>query len=275
MRCAWKELLAILPVHLRGEVDRLGKEGMQELRLRINSPPELVLTGKRQWLSGSSTKEDLNFVINAASKYSPWRASTVAQGYITAPGGHRIGLCGEAICRNGIFEGIREPTSLCIRVARDYPGIANLAEGINGSILILGAPGWGKTTLLRDLIRLVCQKQHVAVLDERNELFPEGFTRGRGMDVMLGCPKHQGIGLLLRTMGPECIAVDEITEEEDCSALVQAANCGVRLLASAHASGMVDFRQRRVYRKLVENRIFDALLILRQDKSCYVERMML
>lgn len=141
MMCAWKELLSILPPRLRREVDSLGKESAQELRLRINAPPELVLGGKEIWLRENVTEEDLNFIINTASRYSPWAAATMGQGYLTAPGGHRIGLCGEAICRNGCYEGIRQVRSLCIRIARDFQGIGKDAAALKGSILILGAPG--------------------------------------------------------------------------------------------------------------------------------------
>lgn len=275
MMCAWKELLSILPPRLRREVDSLGKEPVQELRLRCGAPAELVLAGKSLWLAETATRDDLNFVINTASRYSPWAASTAAQGYITAPGGHRIGLCGEAVCRGSAVEGIREIHSLCIRVARDFPGIGKAATGLKGSILILGAPGWGKTTLLRDLARQLSEKEAVSVVDERGELFPEGFLRGKRMDVLTGCPKPPGIDMVLRTMGPSCIAVDEITVEGDCQALMQAANCGVRLLATAHAGSIRDFRCRRVYRPLAEEGIFETLLILDRDKAYKVERMTL
>lgn len=273
MMCAWKELLAVLPTRMRREVDYLGKETMGELRLRINAPPELVFGTESKWLSESVTREELNFVVNTASRYSPWAAATVAQGYLTAPGGHRIGLCGEAVCQNGKMEGIREVHSLCIRIARDFPGIADAAANVKGSILILGAPGWGKTTLLRDLVRKRSQTQCVSVVDERGELFPNGFSRGRKMDVLTGCPKVEGIETVLRTMGPDCIAVDEITAEDDCQALIRAANCGVSLIATAHAASLPDVRKRIVYRPLVEQGIFETVLVLRRDKSYRVERM--
>lgn len=273
MMCAWNELLAILPHRIRGEVDRLGKSSLQELRLRINAPPELILGQKRIWLKECTVRQDLNFVINAASRYSPWSAASAAQGYLTVSGGHRIGICGEVICKDGVVTGIREVYSLCIRVARDFPGIARDLAMLTGSVLILGAPGWGKTTLLRDLIRQISEIQAVAVVDERGELFPDGFQQGKQVDVLSGCPKVIGIEMLLRTMGPECIAVDEITAEADCQALIQAANCGVRLLATAHAASLSDFRCRRVYRLLAEQNVIDTLLILRRDKSYVTERM--
>ncbi len=275
MMCAWKELLGILPQRLRRDVDSLGKESLQELRLRMGAPPELVTGTGSRWLSGAVTREDLNFVVNTASRYSPWTAATVARGYLTAPGGHRIGLCGEAVCRNGSLEGIREISSLCIRIARDFPGIAEKAGNMRGSVLILGAPGWGKTTLLRDLIRQRGEKEQVSVVDERGELFPVGFSRGKRVDVLTGCPKGEGILTVLRTMGPSAIGVDEITEEEDCTALLQAANCGVHLLATAHALSLQDIRSRRIYAALLQNHVFDAFLVLHRDQSYSVERMAL
>lgn len=275
MMCAWTEFLGILPQKLRRDVDSLGKESLQELRLRINAPPELVMGTGSRWLSGTITREDLNFVINTASRYSPWTAATIAQGYLTAPGGHRIGLCGEAVCRNGALEGIREISSLCIRIARDFPGIAGKPGSMKGSILILGAPGWGKTTLLRDLIRQRGEREQISVVDERGELFPPGFSRGKRVDVLTGCPKAEGILTVLRTMGPSAIGVDEITEERDCIALLQAANCGVWLLATAHAISLQDICSRKIYRTLLENHVFDTFLVLHRDQSYSVERMAL
>lgn len=274
MRCAWKELLNILPQHMRREVDEIGKDRLQELRLRINSPPELVLGGESRWLSRNAAPEDLHFCVNTASRYSPWSAATVALGYLTAPGGHRIGLCGEVVCRDGAITGLREPTSLCIRVARDFPGIGEKLAGEKGSILILGAPGWGKTTLLRDLIRQRSNRgEQIGVVDQRRELFPGNcFPHGRCTDVLTGCPKKAGIEMLLRTMGPQCIAMDEITAQEDTQALIRAAYCGVKLLATAHASSLEDFRSRAVYRPLWEQHIFDTIVMLHQDKSWQVER---
>ena len=273
MKCAWKELLSILPPWLRTLVDVPGHEDLQELRLRLNAPPELVTGSGWSHPERSVTKEDLSYCINTASRYSPWAAATISEGYITAPGGHRIGICGEGICKDDTVTGIREVTSLCIRVARDFPGIGKVALDMTGSILILGAPGWGKTTLLRDMARQIGDRGTIGVVDERRELFPDGFSRGNRMDVLTGCPKAQGIDMVLRTMGPAWIAVDEITAEADCQGLLRAANCGVRLLASAHGATSADFRKRAVYAPLVEQKIFDHLVVLRRDKTYTVERM--
>lgn len=272
MTCAWESLLQILPPRLRKDTDALGKEDLMELRLRKNARPELILAREVIWLAQTVSSGDLDYCIQAASRYSPWAADTVDQGYVTAPGGHRLGICGTAVYKNGVFSGIREVTALCIRVARDFPG---LAEGVScsGCLLILGAPGWGKTTLLRDYIRRRAEDEPVAVVDERCELFPEVFLRGKRMDVLTGCRKADGIPRLLRTMSPRCIAVDEITDTQDCEALCRAHGCGVSLVATAHAASLEDFRSRPVYRDLIRMGVFDACLVLRQDRSFRMERM--
>lgn len=275
MKCAWQELLAILPPSMRMDVDKYGRECLQELRLRLGRPPELVTHSGSKWLPANISTQDLSFVVNTASKYSPWAATTVSKGYITAPGGHRIGMCGDTVVKEDKTVGIRTPTSLCIRVARDFPGIAAKAAGTKGNILIIGPPGSGKTTLLRDLIRQISESGNcITVVDERGELFPAGFDQGRRTDVLTGCSKAQGLDMALRTMGPSCIAVDEVTAEADCKALMECSWCGVRLLATAHANKLTDLKSRPVYKPLWDARIFENILILRRDKTWYTERMM-
>ena len=124
MICAWQELLSILPSWLASEVDKSGRESLQELRLRLGQAPQLKFGYKSGWLNRKVSREDLNFVINTASRYSPWASKSISQGYLTAGGGHRIGLCGEGFYREDGSCWIREVRSVCIRVARDFPGIA-------------------------------------------------------------------------------------------------------------------------------------------------------
>lgn len=273
MICAWQELLSVLPPWMRAGTDKLGQKNLQELRMRINAPPELVCTYGIRELEGTVHKEDLDYCINAASRYSPWNAATAAKGYITAPGGHRIGLCGECVIQDGRCTGIRDLSSLCLRVARDFPGISADIKDLFGSVLILGAPGWGKTTLLRDLCRRRAQTDPVCVLDERGEVFPSGLPRGKRMDILTGCSKPAGVEMLLRTMSPSWIAMDEITAEADCEAILQASNCGVGLIATAHAANLQDYFSRIAYRKLARKGIFQLVIVLRRDKSFSVERM--
>ena len=277
MICAWNELLSVIPMHFRQEVDKRGRDSMLELRMRLGKPPQLVKMLCSEWLSAPVTESDIHFTINTASRYSPWSAESSRDGYITAKGGHRIGICGECIVSEGTMSGVRRPTSLCIRVARDIQGIAPAVHQIKGSVLILGPPGSGKTTLLRDLIRQISNHCHgcIAVVDERCEIFPanSNFTDGPCTDVLSGCEKVQGISTALRTLGPTWIAVDEITAQKDGEALLEAGWCGVKLLATAHASNKNDLFRRDIYCQLVKSGLFHTIIILNQDKSWTLERL--
>lgn len=277
MDCQWSAVINILPPWMREQVDELGKNTLQEIRLRITYPPELICKNNRHILQRLVQKEDLEFVVNTASRYSPWAAQTVQKGYITTPGGHRIGLCGSFPEGEENFRSLRELTSLCIRIARQFSGIGKNAPPC-GNLLIIGKPGSGKTTLLRDVIRCRSENgQTVCVVDERQELFPSNhgkfcFDTGRRTDVLSGCKKSTGVDMALRVMSPDIIAVDEITAQEDCQALIQALWCGVGLLATAHATGVKDLFKRRIYAPIMESRLFDTLLILQSDKSWRTER---
>ncbi len=280
MKCAWQGLIRLLPPWMRPGVDRQGRDTLQELRIRRNRVPQLIVGHGILELDKIATEGDISFILNTASAYSPWAASTMAQGFLTAEGGHRIGICGTTVVKAGQITGFRQPDSLCIRIARDFPGLAGSLSQLTGSVLILGPPGSGKTTLLRDLIRQisVAQGKQIAVVDERKELFPDFretlcFDTGPNTDVLSGCSKAQGIEIALRNMSPGIIAMDEITAQEDSMALVHAGWCGVDLLATAHGDSLKDLHSRPVYRTLLRNNLFSTVLLLKPDKTWKMERM--
>lgn len=274
MTCMWKELLLLLPSRLRPEAEALGQARLQEIRLRLGAPALFQCRGQAVPSRAAPVEpEDLAAAVAQASRFSAYAARSIARGYLTAPGGHRLGLCGRGVERGGEITGMQDLTSLCIRVAKDITGIGQaLADAARSSVLILGPPGAGKTTLLRDAVRCLGRQTPVAVVDEREELFPcrggrLSFLSGGQVDVLSGWPKAQGMEALLRAMGPGWIAVDEITSAEDCAAMERCSYCGVRFLATAHAVSPEDLKRRPVYRQLLECGLFQyyALLDSRQQ----------
>ena len=272
MKALYTQLQSILPIRLRQILPQAQLEKLTEIRMRLCAPTKLVYLDRVAELGSAVTQEDLNFCVNTACRYSPWNADSIKEGYLTAAGGHRIGVCGEAASG-----GIRSVRSVCIRVAKDLRGISDKIP-VRDSMLILGAPGTGKTTLLRDYVRrLSAGGDPVSVVDERCEIFPFAcgklcFDPGQGCDVLSGMPKKQGIVCVMRSMGPKWIVLDEITEPGDCDAMVGALWCGVKVVATAHASGVRDLLSRPVYRPIVASGVFSTAVVMHPDKSYHLER---
>lgn len=258
----------------------------EEIRLRAGRGVTLLGGGREEalLLSGrplSVTTQDLRTVLELATNSSYQSAAEqLRRGFFTMKGGHRIGVSGSVSVREGQAVAFRELSSLTIRIARAMPGIAKPLEdglmqgGRFPSTLILSPPGGGKTTLLRELL---CQlsdrfEQRVALADERGEVAAlwKGVPQlavGAHTDVLDGGPKAEGMMMLLRSMNPQILAADEITAPEDVEAISMAANCGVAVLATAHGGDVSELRRRPLYRRLLAQKIFTRVVLIRRKEN--------
>jgi len=274
---------ALLPQGLRETFERLSdkeKAFAEEFRLRAGLLPSVLLPGGEKRLGTRTVSpRDLIDTLEIATESSLHSSKeSIRNGFVTGLGGHRIGICGTAIMKNGEIEGIRSVSSLSVRIAKEIKDCGRevasklIESGRFMSAIVISPPGGGKTTLLRDLVRQLSNRGfRVALADERNEIaavrggVPQADV-GMRTDVLSSCPRDQAVMLLLRTMNPEIIAMDEITAPRDARALESASNCGVGLLATAHALDVSELLGRGLYRELLSQGIFrKAVVISRTD----------
>ncbi|MBQ8004579.1 MAG: Flp pilus assembly complex ATPase component TadA [Oscillospiraceae bacterium] len=210
--------------------------------------------------------------------------TSIAEGYVTVRGGHRIGLCGSAVQDGGKVTGIRELSSVSIRIAREVKDAAESVVDVleeNGSFhntLIISPPGCGKTTLLRDLIRRISNSgKRVSLVDERGEIAAKyrGMPQldvGRCTDVLDGVDKARGSMMLLRTMTPDIIAMDEITDERDCRAVQAILGCGTGIVATLHGKSTESLKRHVVYNALLDMQAFEFAIVLSKDGDTFTKR---
>ena len=270
-------LLQLFPKERRGFWEETAKKQkqLQEIRLRCNKPIVLLMEGKEYFLDCNGMlldnpevgyrveQEEIEALLNHICHYSLYAyEDELRQGFITVPGGHRVGIAGQVVMeQDGSVRTMKNISCINIRISHQIRGAADVVipylyhNGQLKNTLIISAPGCGKTTLLRDMIRQISDGNSygggmcVGVVDERSEIAGsfQGIPQndiGIRTDVLDACPKALGMMLLLRSMSPQVIAIDELGGEADMQALHMAAFCGSRIVATVHGADVQDVFRR-------------------------------
>lgn len=267
---------------------------IEEVRLRQGKP--VILHGaENEYLLGVNGKftvdvrssyictyEDIKSAVSLITNYSLYSyEDDIRNGFVTVDGGHRVGICGKAVLEGGRVRTFKDISFINYRVARQVLGVANKVlksiicenEDIYNT-LIISPPQCGKTTILRDIIRqlsngiptMAFRGKKIGLVDERNEIaacsmgVPKNDV-GIRTDVLDGCPKAEGILIMIRSMSPEIIATDEIGRSEDGAAILDAVNAGVKIITTIHGSDIEDFLRKPALEKLHRN-LFERYIVM-------------
>ena len=260
--------LAALPYRLSDEIKKIDCERIEEIRLRQGRRASLTLSDKNLMLDTVLDKSEISAVLTGMCQGSLYAFSdTINQGYISLPHGIRVGVCGRAACEDGKIIGVHEISSLSIRIpsriidaGEQICSLLKSFDRIRG-VLIFAPPGVGKTTLLRAISKKLAigrDALRTVVIDTRGELSFSNESKDLCLDVLSGYPRRQGIEIATRCLNAEVIICDEIGDYEEAMALVSSHNCGVPLIASAHASSIDELLSRTGIRLLHEAGIFGA-----------------
>jgi len=282
----YKQIINILSNDVKNvlEQEKLHFDYLQEIRLRAGYPVILLYAGKEKILTAKVTERSIRETLDYVSNYSLYAyENELKQGFITIEGGHRVGMAGQVLVENGRVKNLKHISSLNIRVSHEIFGCADKLfpyithhKQIHHT-LIISPPRCGKTTLLRDMIRQISDGNHwvkgcsVGVVDERSELagcyqgIPQNHM-GMRTDVLDGCPKAEGMLMLIRSMSPQVVAVDEIGAPEDIQAIKYAMYCGCKMIATVHGESVEDIQRKPLLEQMIREQCFERYVILNNRK---------
>ncbi|TXK83415.1 stage III sporulation protein AA [Paenibacillus sp. N3.4] len=302
-----EEIINLLPHSFRFLIAALPHDvqaSIEEIRVRESRPLEISYADQYAFIDERGqlvrleaqaykpTRQDCLTLLEMLTNHSLYTfEEELRRGYITVAGGHRVGLAGRTVLDQGQVKQIRDVSSFNIRIARDIQGVGkellpSLVDPLLKSIhhtLIISPPQQGKTTLIRDLTRLISRgdwgngfshfaAKKVGVVDERSEIAAcmkgtPRFDLGPRTDVLDGCPKAEGMMMMIRSLSPDVLVVDEIGRPEDVYAIHEAVHTGIRVVATAHGMDFGDVRMRPVLKQLLDEGVFARYVILHRRKG--------
>lgn len=291
-----EDLLRIFSLRIRSLMAKaaLNYDKLQEIRLRINAPLTIVYENQEYFMTMQSNlqqdareafivnKNELRETMEYISNYSLYAfEEEIRQGFLTIQGGHRVGIAGKAIMEGERIKSIKHISFINVRLSHEVKGCATkvlpyLYDSVNQDMyhtLIISPPRCGKTTLLRDIIRQVSNGtaylpgMPIGVVDERSEIgacymgIPQNEL-GMRTDILDCCPKAIGMMMMIRSMSPRVIAVDEIGSKEDMEAIQYVLNCGCKLITTVHGATLDDIRQKLILSQLFNERMIQRYVVL-------------
>lgn len=292
-----EEIIRLFPEQIRKILEQSdwNPDSIQEIRLRAEKPLILWQDGQEFFVAqqGFLTKhrqqaylvsqEEIRKTLEFIGMYSLYAyEEELKQGFLTIQGGHRVGVAGKTIMDAHKIKGIQQISCINIRFAHQITGCADavmpyvVEEKTICHTLIISPPRCGKTTLLRDMVRQISDGWDafpgitVGVVDERSEIggnyqgVPQNDV-GIRTDVLDCCSKSEGMILLLRSMAPQVIAVDEIGNYEDIGAIEMTLNSGCKLLATVHGSSIEEIQQKPLLERLIKEHIFERYILLKRE----------
>ncbi len=279
----WGERFQFLPQNL--------KERITEIRFRTGRPLCLCTGMQNYYMTSMSTvteildnrclsltKREMEELVLHLCGYSLHsHQEDMARGFLTVKGGHRAGLSGSAVVQDGKLTSVKQISSVNLRIAREIKGCAQdfvRRVYIDGpqNVLVAGSPASGKTTLIRDAVRLLAKTYQVAVIDERGEIASSIYGTpqndiGPLTDVLDGYPKAQGILSAIRSLSPDFIVCDEIGSDSDIAAVKTGTNSGVHLLATIHAADFDELLKKPLIQELICSGAIDQIVFLKSRQS--------
>lgn len=282
------EISELFPTEIKDCFENLSNDilsKLQEIRIRSDRPIILFDGHQSYFIDGHGnlsvrpiknsitvSEKCVTEIFEKACEYSVnTHMDEIVNGFVTVRGGHRIGVCGRAVLKNGCIRSVRNISSLNIRIAGDVKNMLTdeLTEllKVNQNILICGAPSSGKTTLLKQIMTYLTDGSKIApkkvsVIDERFELI-SGFGTGHNCDLLSGYPKDIGIMQAIRTLSPDYIIFDELGGKAECEKITEGCECGVNVITTLHCRNKAELINKANVGELIDKKIFNQIVFLK------------